>query len=174
MNLPNALTLLRMFLVPLLVVVLMTRVEGHVYLGAAIFGLAVLTDYLDGYFARRRNEEDAEPGHLLGHHEDLVMGGMAEANRDAALGDDAEDVAHHRPQPAVIADEVVPPWPRRALHLLVRLPLMVVTYILTQTTTGAVAQLEAKIAEAEFRVEWTHRNLLGDFETVAAVKEPTA
>jgi demethylmenaquinone methyltransferase/2-methoxy-6-polyprenyl-1,4-benzoquinol methylase len=74
----------------------------------------------------------------------------------------------------IIADEVVPPWPRRALHLLVRLPLMVVTYILTQTTTGAVAQLEAKIAEADFRVEWTHRNLLGDFETVAAVKEPTA
>ena len=33
---------------------------------------------------------------------------------------------------------------------------------------------DAKIAEAEFRVEWTHRNLLGDFETVAAVKEPTA
>jgi CDP-diacylglycerol--glycerol-3-phosphate 3-phosphatidyltransferase len=55
-NLPNALTLLRMFLVPLLVVVLLTRVEGHAYLGAAIFGLAVLTDYLDGYFARRRNE----------------------------------------------------------------------------------------------------------------------
>jgi CDP-diacylglycerol--glycerol-3-phosphate 3-phosphatidyltransferase len=56
LNLPNALTLLRMFLVPLLVVVLLTRVEGHVYLGAAIFGVAVLTDYLDGYFARRRNE----------------------------------------------------------------------------------------------------------------------
>ena len=74
----------------------------------------------------------------------------------------------------IIADEVVPPWPRRALHLLVRLPLMVVTYILTQTTTGAVAQLEVKIAEAGFRIEWTHRNLLGDFETVAAVKEPTA
>jgi len=55
-NLPNALTLLRMFLVPLLVVVLLTRVEGHLYLGAGIFGLAVLTDYLDGYFARRRNE----------------------------------------------------------------------------------------------------------------------
>jgi CDP-diacylglycerol--glycerol-3-phosphate 3-phosphatidyltransferase len=55
-NLPNALTVLRMFLVPLLVVVLLTRVEGHLYLGAGIFGLAVLTDYLDGYFARRRNE----------------------------------------------------------------------------------------------------------------------
>jgi CDP-diacylglycerol--glycerol-3-phosphate 3-phosphatidyltransferase len=56
LNLPNALTLLRMFLVPLLVVVLLTRVEGHAYLGAGIFALAVLTDYLDGYFARRRNE----------------------------------------------------------------------------------------------------------------------
>ena len=55
-NLPNALTLLRIFLVPLLVVVLLTRFEGHVYFGAAIFGLAVATDYLDGYFARRRNE----------------------------------------------------------------------------------------------------------------------
>jgi cyclopropane fatty-acyl-phospholipid synthase-like methyltransferase len=73
----------------------------------------------------------------------------------------------------IIADEVVPSWPRRALHLLLRLPLVVVTYILTQTTTRAVAQLQPKIADAGFRVEWTHRNLLGDFETVAAVKEPT-
>ena len=56
MNLPNALTLLRIFLVPVLVVVLLTRAEGHVFLGAAIFGLAVLTNYLDGYLARRRNE----------------------------------------------------------------------------------------------------------------------
>jgi len=56
LNLPNALTLLRIFLVPLLVVVLLTRIEGHVWFGAAIFLLAVLTDYLDGFFARRRNE----------------------------------------------------------------------------------------------------------------------
>jgi len=55
-NLPNALTLLRIFLVPLLVVVLLTRVEGHVYFGVAIFLLAVATDFLDGFFARRRNE----------------------------------------------------------------------------------------------------------------------
>jgi CDP-diacylglycerol--glycerol-3-phosphate 3-phosphatidyltransferase len=56
LNLPNALTLLRIFLVPWLVVVLLTRIEGHVYLGTGIFLLAVLTDYLDGFFARRRNE----------------------------------------------------------------------------------------------------------------------
>lgn len=58
MNLPNALTALRIFLVPVLVVVLLTRSrsEGGLYLGVGIFGVAVLTDYLDGYFARRRNQ----------------------------------------------------------------------------------------------------------------------
>src|SRR5919106_3600006 len=63
MNLPNALTLARIFLVPLLVVVLLTKFEGRLILGirkelvgAAIFGLASLTDVLDGYLARRRKQ----------------------------------------------------------------------------------------------------------------------
>src|SRR5258708_12379899 len=57
-NLPNALTVLRIFLVPVLVVVLLTRArtDEGLMLGMGIFGLAVLTDYLDGYFARRRNQ----------------------------------------------------------------------------------------------------------------------
>jgi len=56
-NLPNALTVLRIFLVPVLVVVLLTRTpDAWLLLGVAIFGLGVLTDYLDGYFARRRNQ----------------------------------------------------------------------------------------------------------------------
>jgi CDP-diacylglycerol---glycerol-3-phosphate 3-phosphatidyltransferase len=56
LNLPIALTLLRIFLVPVLVVLLLTRTEDGLYLGTAVFGLGVLTDYLDGYFARRRNQ----------------------------------------------------------------------------------------------------------------------
>jgi CDP-diacylglycerol--glycerol-3-phosphate 3-phosphatidyltransferase len=55
LNLPNTLTLIRIFLVPVLVVVLLTR-TGGVFLGPAIFGAAVLTDWLDGYLARRRNQ----------------------------------------------------------------------------------------------------------------------
>jgi CDP-diacylglycerol--glycerol-3-phosphate 3-phosphatidyltransferase len=55
-NLPNALTLLRIFLVPILVALLLTRTDGGLFLGTAVFGIAVLTDYLDGYFARRRNQ----------------------------------------------------------------------------------------------------------------------
>jgi CDP-diacylglycerol---glycerol-3-phosphate 3-phosphatidyltransferase len=63
MNLPNALTASRIFLVPLLVVVLLTKFEGRMIfgvrkelVGAAIFGLASLTDWLDGYVARRRKQ----------------------------------------------------------------------------------------------------------------------
>ena len=56
MNLPNTLTLLRIFLVPILVAALLTRSEEGLFLGTGIFGLAVATDYLDGYLARRRNE----------------------------------------------------------------------------------------------------------------------
>jgi CDP-diacylglycerol---glycerol-3-phosphate 3-phosphatidyltransferase len=55
-NLPNALTGLRILLVPVLVAVLLTRLRHGLFLGAGIFGLAVLTDYLDGYLARRRNQ----------------------------------------------------------------------------------------------------------------------
>lgn len=56
MNLPNALTLLRIFLVPVLVVLLLTRTDHGLFLGAGVFGIGVLTDYLDGYFARKRNQ----------------------------------------------------------------------------------------------------------------------
>ena len=55
-NLPNGLTLSRIFLVPLLVVVLLTRTERWELIGGAIFGIAALTDCLDGYLARRRGQ----------------------------------------------------------------------------------------------------------------------
>jgi len=63
MNLPNSLTITRIFLVPLLVVVLLTKFEGrqifgipNEIVGAAIFALASLTDWADGYLARRRKQ----------------------------------------------------------------------------------------------------------------------
>ena len=63
MNLPNSLTVTRIFLVPLLVVVLLTKFEGrqifgvpNEIVGAAIFLIASLTDWADGYLARRRKQ----------------------------------------------------------------------------------------------------------------------
>lgn len=56
MNLPNTLTSIRIVLVPILVAVLLTRERIGIYVGTAIFSVAVLTDYLDGYLARRRGQ----------------------------------------------------------------------------------------------------------------------
>lgn len=56
LNLPNALTLLRIFLVPFLVVVLLTKFDGREVVALAIFLTATATDFLDGWLARRRRE----------------------------------------------------------------------------------------------------------------------
>src|SRR6476659_7799526 len=55
-NVPNALTLFRIFLVPFLVVVLLTKFSGSEYAGLTIFLVAAVTDFFDGYFARRYNK----------------------------------------------------------------------------------------------------------------------
>jgi CDP-diacylglycerol--glycerol-3-phosphate 3-phosphatidyltransferase len=69
-NLPNALTVSRIFVVPLLVVVLLTPfsedwfgLPRHV-LGVALFLGAAFTDYLDGKIARSRQQE-SRLGQLL-------------------------------------------------------------------------------------------------------------
>ncbi|MCP2604642.1 CDP-diacylglycerol--glycerol-3-phosphate 3-phosphatidyltransferase [Candidatus Aminicenantes bacterium AH-873-B07] len=56
MNLPNWLTTLRIFLVPPLVVVLLTEFEGSEPIALSIFLLAAITDWFDGYLARKRNQ----------------------------------------------------------------------------------------------------------------------
>jgi len=65
MNLPNSLTVLRIFFVPLLVVVLLTRQPNWNFWGLPIhfevWGVLILlvaaaTDAMDGYFARKRRE----------------------------------------------------------------------------------------------------------------------
>ena len=52
MNTPNKLTLLRILLIP---VCLLLWALGQPYFSAAVFALAALTDFLDGYIARKQN-----------------------------------------------------------------------------------------------------------------------
>ena len=63
MNLPNSLTILRIFFIPLLVVVLLTQQPNINFWGLpmnfAVWGVLILlaaaaTDWADGYFARSR------------------------------------------------------------------------------------------------------------------------
>ena len=61
-NLPNALTLTRIFIAPLLVAVLLTKLPSQwsgvpqQVLGVGLFLLASITDWLDGYLARLRGQ----------------------------------------------------------------------------------------------------------------------
>jgi CDP-diacylglycerol--glycerol-3-phosphate 3-phosphatidyltransferase len=51
-NIPNALTILRIVLIPVLIVVFYLPFNNHLLFAAAIFGFAAITDWVDGYLAR--------------------------------------------------------------------------------------------------------------------------
>ncbi len=55
-NLPNVLTVGRILLVPVLVAALLGGVPGGDVLAAVVFAVASLTDYMDGWLARQRDE----------------------------------------------------------------------------------------------------------------------
>ncbi|MBR5535868.1 MAG: CDP-diacylglycerol--glycerol-3-phosphate 3-phosphatidyltransferase [Clostridia bacterium] len=52
MNLPNKLTLIRIALVPVCMALMLT---GHFYIALGIFIAASITDFFDGYIARKNN-----------------------------------------------------------------------------------------------------------------------
>jgi CDP-diacylglycerol--glycerol-3-phosphate 3-phosphatidyltransferase len=56
-QLPNVLTILRFGLIPLFVVLVLDGEEGHSWPAAIVFGVAGLTDQIDGYLARRWHVE---------------------------------------------------------------------------------------------------------------------
>ena len=71
----------------------------------------------------------------------------------------------------MIADEVRPKGVlRSALYHLLRFPLMVLTYALTQTTTRPVPGLAERIESAGFRVTSVRKSTLGSFICLVAEK----
>jgi CDP-diacylglycerol--glycerol-3-phosphate 3-phosphatidyltransferase len=55
-NVPNTLTLLRIVMIPVLVLVFYTPYDWRFLAAAAIFAVAAVTDWLDGYLARKLNQ----------------------------------------------------------------------------------------------------------------------
>jgi CDP-diacylglycerol--glycerol-3-phosphate 3-phosphatidyltransferase len=55
LNIPNALTVIRILLVPVVVVALLDKTHDGDLLAAIVFAAASLTDAIDGYIARTRN-----------------------------------------------------------------------------------------------------------------------
>ena len=76
MNLPTQLTLIRIAAIPVFVVVFYLPFKWAHPLTAAIFGLAALTDWLDGYLARRLGQTSSF-GAFLDPVADKLMIGVA-------------------------------------------------------------------------------------------------
>lgn len=55
MNLPNKLTLARIILIPVFVLFFYLHFEGHYFVAFATYTLVSITDFLDGYIARKYN-----------------------------------------------------------------------------------------------------------------------
>jgi len=71
----------------------------------------------------------------------------------------------------LIADEAVPKnLLKRVINCLIRCPLVMVTYILTQTTTRAVSNLPEKVKNEGFMIESLRSSRLEDFVEVVAKK----
>jgi demethylmenaquinone methyltransferase/2-methoxy-6-polyprenyl-1,4-benzoquinol methylase len=71
-----------------------------------------------------------------------------------------------------IADEVRPrDAVKRLAHGLLRIPLLIATFALTQTTTRPVAGLSDLVADCGFRIEWEQRSFLESFLYLVARKE---
>ncbi len=57
MNIPNLLTLIRIILIPVFVLIFYLPFKGNHILACAIFTIAALTDLLDGYLARKLDQQ---------------------------------------------------------------------------------------------------------------------
>ncbi|MGB0467882.1 MAG: CDP-diacylglycerol--glycerol-3-phosphate 3-phosphatidyltransferase [Pontibacterium sp.] len=57
MKIPNILTLLRIVLIPVFVLVYYLPYNWAAYAAASVFALAAVTDWFDGYLARRLNQQ---------------------------------------------------------------------------------------------------------------------
>jgi CDP-diacylglycerol--glycerol-3-phosphate 3-phosphatidyltransferase len=71
-QLPNALTIARLGLIPLFVVLLVTAEGGHSWPAAVVFGVAGITDQVDGWLARRWHVE-SEFGRIADPLADRLM-----------------------------------------------------------------------------------------------------
>jgi CDP-diacylglycerol--glycerol-3-phosphate 3-phosphatidyltransferase len=58
-NIPNALTIMRIMLIPVLVVVFYVPFKNHLLVAAGIFAFAAITDWFDGYLARKLGQMTA-------------------------------------------------------------------------------------------------------------------
>jgi CDP-diacylglycerol--glycerol-3-phosphate 3-phosphatidyltransferase len=101
-TIPNILTFLRIILIPVLVVMFYVPSEWSYQISALIFGLAAITDWLDGYLARRLQQTS-----LFGAFLDPVADKLMVAVALVLLVQDNPSVLFAVPAAIIIGREIV-------------------------------------------------------------------
>jgi len=114
-NIPNALTMMRILLIPVLVAVFYFPFKNHLLVAAGIFAVAAITDWFDGYLARRLGQMTAFGAFLdpvlrrtddwFERRHDGVDGRRRRDDEDHAHDDDR--LPRHAPQEAAVAGSAV-------------------------------------------------------------------
>ena len=60
-NLPNKITLLRILMIPIFIIVYYLPLEWNHLISATIFAVAALTDWVDGFIARKLSSSIQDP-----------------------------------------------------------------------------------------------------------------
>jgi demethylmenaquinone methyltransferase/2-methoxy-6-polyprenyl-1,4-benzoquinol methylase len=151
--------------------------------GAKVKGIDINPEMLDILKKREKEVElteqietvemgVAELGSEKGEQYDIVMSGLcfSELSSDELRYTLKESRRILKPKGLLLlADEVVPNGlMRRVCNALIRLPLIVITYILTQTTTHAVNDLSGLVEKAGFVIESKRFSRLGSFMEIVA------
>lgn len=109
----------------------------------------------------------AELGNENSQKYDVVMSGLcfSELSEDELIYTLKEAMRLLKPGgQLLIADEVTPDNPvMRAVNSILRLPLKIITYLITQTTTSAVKKLPERVRDAGFAVESVRLNRTQSF-----------
>lgn len=75
-NVPNKITLMRIFFIPLFVFFMLSKIMYSVYIAALIFLILSASDYLDGYFARKK-KQITDVGKIIDPMADKLLIGSA-------------------------------------------------------------------------------------------------
>lgn len=164
MNIPIALTLFRIVLIPVFVVVFYLPIEGRYFLSALIFVVACATDYLDGYLARKWDQTTA-----LGAFLDPVADKLIVAIALALLIERYTDIVFTLPAVVIIGREIVVSALREWMAELGKRASVAVSFVGKVKTFAQMGAITGLLLSNPENLYWLHGLSLATLYVAAAL-----